>query len=102
MVIRATDNHMASGKPYAASLFKTRKGEYSLHGKDASMWGQMHELTATEEYKNETGKPKKNTKMKLETQFCLQASICFHVSILLAHQMSLLLLRVPLLEDLGF
>ena len=55
MVIRATDNHMANGKPYAASLFKTLKGEYSLHGKDAIMWGQMHELTAIQACKDETG-----------------------------------------------
>ena len=55
MAFRATDNHMANGKPYAAYLFKTLKGEYSLHGKDASMWGQVHELTAIQGYKNETG-----------------------------------------------
>ena len=26
-----------------------------MHGKDAIMWGQMHELTAIQAYKDETG-----------------------------------------------
>ena len=54
-VLAAVARHMASGKPYPASLFKKLKGEYCLGTKDCIMWGQMHEDHAIKQYMAETG-----------------------------------------------
>ena len=46
---------MLSIKPYPPSLFKTLMGEYTLHGQDVIMWGQMHKETVIDEYQRITG-----------------------------------------------
>lgn len=53
-VIAAYNRHNTSGA-YPESLYKTLCGEYNLSGKDAIMWGQMHEETAIADYKKFTG-----------------------------------------------
>ena len=53
-VIAAYDRHRL-GHSYPPSLFKILQGEYSLQGKDAIIWGQVHEQQAIEQYKVFTG-----------------------------------------------
>ena len=64
LVLAAYERHVLNSKPYPPSLFKTLKGQYSLAGKDAIMWGQM-QGEAVQAYMELTGNTVKSVGLVL-------------------------------------